>query len=163
MLELMQVNTLLNAKLNTLPNRPLSYIWYTYIPERHEVLAVVAESSGTWFCSVTLMSSKVSKEYNAAIFKVGEYTLPTLQMQALKELEHCGHYFTWKERECDGIEVFFGAVTSLLRDSWHIHLEANLSLKHSWCCWAPLVFHSEGHGTWHTVAQFCYLQSNRFT
>jgi hypothetical protein len=40
------------------------------------------------------MSSKVSNEYNAAIFKVGEYTLPTLKMQALKELEHCGHYFT---------------------------------------------------------------------
>jgi hypothetical protein len=38
-----------------------------------------------------LMSSKVSKEYSAAIFRFGGYTLPTLQMQALKELEYCGH------------------------------------------------------------------------
>ena len=123
----------------------------------------MAESSRMGCCIATLMFSKVSKEYSAAIFKFEGYTLPILQMQALKELGHCGYYFTWKECECDGIQVFFGAVTSLLRDSWHIHLEANLSLKHSRCCWAPLVFHSEGHGTWHTVAQFCYLQSNWFT
>jgi hypothetical protein len=31
----------------------------------------VAESSGMWYCIATLMFSKVSKEYSAAIFKVG--------------------------------------------------------------------------------------------
>jgi hypothetical protein len=40
------------------------------------------------------MFSKVSKEYSAAIFKVVGYTLPTLRIQALKELGHCGQYFT---------------------------------------------------------------------
>jgi len=45
-------------------------------------------------CIATLMFSKVSKEYSAAIFKFEGYTLPILQMQALKELGHCGYYFT---------------------------------------------------------------------
>ena len=64
------------------------------ILERYEVLAVVAESSGMCCCDATLMFSNISNKYSAAIFKVGGYILPKLQMQALKELGHCGHYFT---------------------------------------------------------------------